>query len=120
MATIQPEIPTTSEPMDNEANWSDEEKREWYAAHGGAPTHVVTFEPLYQIELCIPPWEQPDRHIARSAVTWGQDMQRALDCQDPFSDPFATSVVAAHHEGNSMEVYSTVLARPRPRLRAIT
>jgi hypothetical protein len=120
MATIQPGIPTTSEPIGNEANWSDEEKREWYAAHGGAPTHVVTFEPLYQIELCIPPWEQPDRHIARSAVTWGQDMQRALDCQDPFSDPFATSVVAAHHEGNSMEVYSTVLARPRPRLRAVT
>jgi hypothetical protein len=47
-------------------------------------------------------------------------MQRALGSQDPFADPFATSVVAAHHEGNSMEVYSTVLARPRPRLRAVT
>ena len=32
------------------------------AAHGEAPTHVVTFEPMYQIELCIPPWEQPDRN----------------------------------------------------------
>jgi hypothetical protein len=116
MATIQTWIPTTSEPMDNEAIWSDEEKREWYAAHGGAPTHVVTFEPLYQIEMCIPPWEQPDRHIARSAVAWGQNMQRALDSQDQF----ATSVVAAHHEGNSMEVYSAVPSRPRARLRAVT
>lgn len=119
MATIQSWTPTTSEPMTKEANWSDEEKREWYAAYGGAATHVVTFEPLYQIELCIPPWEQPDRHIARSAVTWGQNMQRALASQDPFDDPFATTVVAAHHEGNSMEVYSNVRARPAPRLRAV-
>jgi hypothetical protein len=120
MATIQSEIPTTSEPMGNGPIWSDEEKQEWYAAHGGAPTHVVTFEPLYQIELCIPPWEQPDRHIARSAVAWGQSMQRALASQDPCADPFATSVVAAHHEGNSMEVYRTAQGRPRPNLRAVT
>jgi hypothetical protein len=45
-------------------------------------------------------------------------MQRALDCQDPFADAFATTVVAAHHEGNSMEVYSNVQARTR-RLRAV-
>jgi hypothetical protein len=101
--------------MDNVRNWSDEEKREWFAAHGGDPTHVVTFEPLYQIELCIPPWEQPDRHIARSAVAWGQNMQRVLHSQDSPS-----TVVAAHHEGNSMEVYNAVEARPRPRLRAVT
>jgi hypothetical protein len=119
MATIQSWIPTTSEPMEDEANWSDEEKRAWYATHGGAPTHVVTFEPLYQIELCIPPWEQADRHIARSAVTWGQEMQRALASQDPFADPFATTVVAAHHEGNSMEVHSNVPSRIQPRLRAV-
>ena len=114
MAT--PWIPTTSEQMDNERTWSDEEKLEWFATHGGAPTHVVTFEPLYQIELCIPPWEQPDRHIARSAVSWGQNMQRVLGTQDHG----ASTVVAAHHEGNSMEVYSAVQARPRPRLRAVT
>jgi hypothetical protein len=120
MATIQSWVPTTSEPMSNEASWSDEEKQEWFATHGGAPTHVVTFEPMYQIELCIPPWEQPDRHIARSAVAWGQSMQRVLDPQDPFADPFATTVVAAHHEGNSMEVYSKARVRPEPRLRAVT
>jgi hypothetical protein len=76
----------------------------------------VTFEPLYQIELCIPPWEQPDRHIARSAVAWGQHMQRVLASQDQC----ATTVVAAHHEGNSMEVYRAVTTRPGPRLRAVT
>ena len=115
MATAQPWIPTMSKPMDDERIWSDEAKREWFATHGGAPTHVVTFEPLYQIELCIPPWEQPDRHIARSAVSWGQNMQRVLDSRD--QGP--STVVAAHHEGNSMEVYSAVQARPRPRLRAV-
>ncbi len=100
MATIQSRIPTTSEQTDNQGIWSDEEKRQWIAAHGSAPTHIVTFEPLYQIELCIPPWEQPDRHIVRSAVAWGQEMQRALASQERF----ATTVVAARHEGNSMEV----------------
>ncbi len=115
MATVQPWIPTTSEPMDTErTNWSDEEKREWMATHGGDATHVVTFEPMYQIELCIPPWEQPDRHIARSAVAWGQNMSRVFDAQA--DGPAA--VVAAHHEGNSLEVYSAV--RPRPRLRSIS
>jgi hypothetical protein len=120
MATIQPGERFTSGPVDDDSSWSDEEKREWFTAHGGSPTHVVTFEPLYQIELCIPPWEQPDRHIARSAVAWGQRMQRALAAQDPFADPFATTVVAAHHEGNSMEIYSNVQARLRPSLRAIS
>jgi hypothetical protein len=46
-------------------------------------------------------------------------MQRALDRQDPLADPFATTVVAAHHEGNSMEVHSNVQARTRPPLRAV-
>ena len=53
-------------------DWTDEEKEAWLAAHGDGATHVVTFEPMYQIELCIPPWEHPDRQIARSAVVWGQ------------------------------------------------
>ncbi len=113
MAIVQPWIPTTSEHMD-ERNWSDEEKREWFAAHDGDATHVVTFEPMYQIELCIPPWEQPDRHIARSAVAWGQHMTRVFADRDNG----AAAVVAAHHEGNSLEVHSSV--RPRPTLRSIT
>ena len=90
------------------------------ATHGGAPTHVVTFEPMYQIELCIPPWEQPDRHIARSAVTWGQNMQRILGPSGPVRRPVRDDRGAAHHEGNSMEVYSRQEARTRPRLRAVT
>jgi hypothetical protein len=114
MATVQPWISTTSEPMNSERIWSDDEKRQWMATHGSDPTHVVTFEPMYQIELCIPPWEQPDRHIARSAVAWGQNMSRVFE--DDGHGPAA--VVAAHHEGNSLEVYNAV--RPRPRLRSVT
>ena len=72
MATVQPWIPMT------EKIWTDEEKEAWLAAHGDGATHVVTFEPMYQIELCIPPWEQPDRQIARSAVAWGQNMSRVF------------------------------------------
>jgi hypothetical protein len=104
MATVQPWTPIM-----NDKVWTEEEKEEWLATHGGAPTHVVTFEPMYQIELCIPPWEHPDRHIARSAVVWGQKMSRV------FSDDHAGAsvVVAAHHEGNSMEIYSAVTPRPR-------
>ncbi len=111
MTTVQPWMPM-SEPMTDERTWSDEEKREWMAAHSGAPTHVVTFEPMYQIELCIPPWEHPDHHIARSAVSWGKDMSRVFDGTD-----HGVAVVAAHHEGNSLEVHSSVV--PRPRLRPV-
>ncbi len=115
MATVQPWVPTKSRQMDDERHWSEQEKQEWLATHGGAPTHVVTFEPLYQVELCIPPWEQPDRHIARSAVAWGQNMQRAFNSPDRG----VSTVVAAHHEGNSMEVYDAMKERPQPRLRAV-
>ncbi len=104
MATIQPWTQTMQERL-----WTEEEKAEWFAAHEGIPTHVVTFEPMYQIELCIPPWEQPDRHIARSAVAWGTRMASVL-AEDSLGAP---PVVAAHHEGNSLEVYSAVRARPR-------
>ena len=92
-----------------EKNWTEEEKRAWLAAHGQGATHVVTFEPMYQIELCIPPWEHPDRQIARSAVAWGQSMSRV------FADDHdgAPVVVAAHHEGNSLEIHSSVTA-PAP------
>ncbi len=105
MATVQPWTPVM-----NEKTWTEEEKERWLAAHGGAPTHVVTFEPLYQIEVCVPPWEHPDRQIARSAVAWGRSMGRV------FSDEHlgaAAVVVAAHHEGNSLEVYTTTKRRPR-------
>jgi hypothetical protein len=93
--------------------WTEEEKEAWLAAHGGGATHVVTFEPMYQIELCIPPWEHPDRQIARCAVTWGRDMSRVF-ADDSGGAPV---VVAAHHEGNSLEVYSAV--KPRPRLHRV-
>ena len=109
MATVQRCSPTTHEKL-----WTEEEKEEWLAAHGGASTHVVTFEPMYQIEVCVPPWEHPDRLIARSAVAWGKNMARVFD-DDQFG---AAAVVAAHHEGNSLEVYAA--AKTWPRLRRVT
>lgn len=107
MATVQPWIPMT------EKVWTEEEKEAWLAAHGDEATHVVTFEPMYQIEMCIPPWEHPERQIARSAVAWGQSMSRVF-ADEPLG---AAGVVAAHHEGNSLEVYSAV--KPRPRLHRV-
>jgi hypothetical protein len=108
MAIIQP-----WEPMTADRIWSEEEKAEWLAAHGSAPTHVVTFEPLYQIEICVPPWEKPERQIARSAVAWGRNMSKVFE-----EGAFGTAnVVAAHHEANSIEVHATVT--PKPRLRCV-
>jgi hypothetical protein len=101
-------------PMMVERIWTEEEKQEWLAAHGDAATHVVTFEPLFQVEVCIPPWEQPDRQIARSCVAWGKRMSQVFD-EERFG---AASVVAAHHEGNSLEVYTTTMRRTR--LRRVT
>jgi hypothetical protein len=46
-------------------------------------------------------------------VAWGKNMSRVFD-DEPFG---AATVVAAHHEGNSLEVYTTVT--PRPRLRSV-
>jgi hypothetical protein len=99
--------------MSGDSVWSDEEKSKWLAAHDGKPTHVVTFEPLYQVELCIPPWEQPNRRIARFAVAWGTHMRAVFD-DEAFG---SADVVSAHHEGNSLEVNPAV---PRPRLRPVT
>jgi hypothetical protein len=104
MATAQPWTL-----MMNEKLWTEEEKEEWMASHGATPTHVVTFEPMYQIEVCVPPWEQPERQIARSAVAWGKNMRQVFDDQQLGG----AAVVAAHHEGNSLEVYTTVTPRPR-------
>jgi hypothetical protein len=106
MATVQPWTPIM-----NDRIWTEEEKAEWLAAHDGSPTHVVTFEPLYQIEICVPPWEHPDRQIARSAVAWGQTMARVFN-ETQFG---AATVVAAHHEGNSLEVYPSAPVKPHLR-----
>jgi hypothetical protein len=103
MAIVQPWSPMT------EKTWTEEEKEAWLAEHGEGATHVVTFEPMYQIELCIPPWEHPERQIARSAVLWGQSMSQVFaDGHDG-----ASAVVTAHHEGNSLEIHSAVTPRPR-------
>ncbi len=104
MATIQLWTQTMHERL-----WTEEEKAEWIAAHGGEPTHVVTFEPMYQLELCIPPWEHPDRHVARSAVAWGTRMVSVFTEESLDASP----VVAAHHEGNSLEIYPAFRTRPR-------
>ena len=97
-----------------ERMWAEEEKQAWLAAREGAATHVITFEPLYQVEVCIPPWEHPDRQIARSAVVWGKLMRRVFD-----EGQFGTmTVVGAHHEGNSLEVHPTAVSRGR--LRRVT
>ncbi len=109
MATVQPWTPIM-----NDKIWTEEEKALWLAEHGATATHVVTFEPMYQVEVCIPPWEHPDRQIARSAVGWGKDMSRVLDGAPVGSG----AVVAAHNEGNSLEVYTATV--PRPRLRRLT
>jgi hypothetical protein len=109
MATVHPWVLMTAERI-----WSEEEKAAWLAANSATATHVVTFEPLYQIEVCIPPWEQPDRQIARSAVAWGKHMGQVFE-EDSFG---AAHVVAAHHEGNSLEVYNTVT--PKTRLTRVT
>jgi hypothetical protein len=108
MSTPQPQKETTSTRV-----WSEEEKSEWLAAHQNRPTHVVTFEPLYQIEVCIPPWEQPNRQIAHSVVAWGAHMRRVFDDEASGS----ANVVSAHYEGNSLEVNAAV---PPPRLRPVT
>ena len=107
MAIVQPWIPM------KDKVWTEEEKEAWLAEHGEGATHVVTFEPMFQIELRIPPWEHPDRQIARSAVAWGQSMSKVF-ADEPSG---ASAVVAAHHEGNSLEVYAAVT--PKPRLRRI-
>ena len=59
MAAVQPWILMT------EKIWTDEEKHAWLAAHGEGATHVVTFEPMFQIELCTPPGapRPPDRTV---------------------------------------------------------
>lgn len=86
--------------------WTEEEKEQWLAQHGRTPTHVVTFEPLYQLEVCIPPWEHPDRQIARSAVSWGRSIGTVLEGEGFGS----ASVVAAHHEGSAYTAASHVTA----------
>ncbi len=107
MATLRQWIPMTTEKI-----WTDEEKKEWLAANGETPTHVVTFEPMYQIEVCVPPWEHADRQIARCAVAWGKNMRKLFDGEEEELCGGAT-VVAAHHEGNALEIYMKAQRVPR-------
>ena len=110
MATVQPWTP-----MMNDKIWTEEEKEEWLATHGDAATHVVTFEPMYQIEMCIPPWEHPDRQIARSAVAWGRahepSVQRRASRRVPLWSPRTTRATRWR---------STPRVTPRPRLHRVT
>ncbi len=106
MATVQQWVRMTNDKM-----WTEDEKKEWLAAHGEEATHVVTFEPMYQIEVCVPPWEHADRQIARSAVAWGKNMRRLFDVDG--EHPGGATVVAAHHEGNALEIYMTAQRLPR-------
>ena len=99
--------PTTAEKI-----WSEEEKREWLAAHGHEATHLLAFVPIYQLELCIPPWEDPKRQITRSAQAWARMMGLVFD-EEPFG---AAIVLSARNEGNEVEVCAPVPPRPRPRL----
>ena len=104
MASVEPLFPDP--PADP---WTEQAKAEWLAAHGSLPTHVVTFEPLFQVEVCVPPWESADRHIAHAAVTWGTTMNRVLNS----GSSNAVAVVAAHHEGNSLEVTKSLIRQTR-------
>jgi hypothetical protein len=104
MDSIRQWSPTLTEKI-----WSEEEKQEWLAAHGQEATHLVVFEPVYQLELCIPPWEDPDRHIVRSAQAWGRVMGLVFE-EAPFG---SATVLAARHEGNAIEVCAMTTARPQ-------
>jgi hypothetical protein len=104
MASIEPLFQATPDEP-----WTDQAKMQWLAAHGNTPTHVVTFEPLYQIEVCVPPWERADRQIAHSAVVWGTTMSQALNSGNLDS----VTVLAAHHEGNSLEVSKALVRHSR-------
>jgi hypothetical protein len=104
MATIEPLFQLT--PQDP---WSDQAKMEWLAAHGSTPTHVVTFEPLFQVEVCVPPWESPDRQIAHSAVVWGTTVNRVLNSGTLGS----VTILASHHEGNCLEISKALVRQSR-------
>ena len=101
-------------PMTAEKLWSEEEKQEWLAAHGQEVTHLLAFEPLYQLELCIPPWEDAERQISRAARAWGRVMSLVFE----ESRLGSATVLAARNEGNAVEVCARV-ATPRPRLHRV-
>jgi hypothetical protein len=89
--------------------WTEEEKREWLTAHAGEVTHFVAFEPVYQLELSIPPWEDAERQITRSAQAWGRMMSLVFE-ENPLG---AATVLSARHEANAIEVCARVKTRPR-------
>ena len=96
-------------PTDADKLWTEEEKQEWLAAHAGEVTHFVAFEPVYQLELCIPPWEDAERQITRSAQTWGRVMSLVFE-ETPLG---SATVLSSHHDGNAIEVCARVKTRPR-------
>ena len=99
-------------PNGPEKLWTEEEKQEWLSAHAGEVTHFVSFEPVYQLELSIPPWEDAERQITRSAQAWGRVMSHVFE-EAPLG---SATVLSAHHEANAIEVCARVRARLRPRL----
>ena len=96
-------------PTEADKLWTEEEKHEWLSAHAGEVTHFVAFEPVYQLELCIPPWEDAERQITRSAQTWGRVMSLVFE-ETPLG---SATVLSSHHDGNAIEVCARVNARPR-------
>ena len=103
MASVQPWSPMT------EKIWTEEEKEAWLAEHGegvDARGHLRADVPDRAVHPALGAPGPPD---ARSAVVWGQRMSQVFaDGQDG-----ASAIVAAHHEGNSLEIYSAVTPRPR-------
>lgn len=104
MDSVRQWSPTVTEKI-----WTEEEKQEWLSAHGREATHLIAFEPVYQLELCIPPWERADRYLTRSAQAWGRMMGLVFE-----GAPIGSAIVlAARHEGNAMEVCAQTPGRPR-------
>lgn len=92
----------------SEEVWSEEKKQLWLAQNGEIPTHVVRFEPMYQILVSIPPWERPVGQLARSARAWGKSVASIFDGEQLDG----SRVLAAHHEGESIEVYKRATDKP--------
>jgi hypothetical protein len=96
-------------PVTADKLWTEEEKQNWLAAHAGEVTHFIAYEPVFQLELCIPPWEDVEHQITRSAQAWGKVMSSGFE-EAPLG---AATVLAAHHEANAIEICARVRARPR-------
>ena len=97
MATVEPWTPIMTEKI-----WTDEEKQEWLASHGRRAhprRHVRADVPDRGVHPTLGAPGPPDRPF-RGRV--GQE--HATGPRRP--RPVGADVVAAHHEGNSLEVYT--------------